>query len=106
MRSLRVVTVALLLCLMLPSAAGAQTDTSGLRAIEAQVQQIRGLQALSEPDLRTLDRTSLRQYLTDQLEQNYLPSERESDQKELVALGLIKPSDDLVQIQLDLLDEQ
>ena len=50
--------------------------------------------------------SSLHTYLADQFEQDYLPSERESDQKELVALGLIKPTDNLVQIQLDLLSDQ
>jgi hypothetical protein len=85
---------------------GAGLDTGALRAIEAQVEQIRGLKHLAEPELQVLDHISLHAYLADQFEQNYLPSERESDQKELVALGLIKPTDDLVQIQLELLSDQ
>ena len=84
----------------------ASPDTAALRSIETQVEQIRGLQPLAEPDLRLLDHVSLHTYLADQFEQDYLPSERESDQKELVALGLIKPTDNLVQIQLDLLSDQ
>jgi len=89
-----------------PSIGAGGPDTAGLRSIEAQVVQIRGLQPLAEPDLRVLDHDSLHAYLADQFQQDYLPSERESDQKELVALGLIKPTDDLVQIQLDLLSDQ
>jgi hypothetical protein len=89
-----------------PAIGAAAPDTSTLRAIEGQVSQIRGLQALSEPDLHVLDHTSLHTYLANQFERDYLPSERESDQKELVLLGLIKPTDDLVQIQLNLLSDQ
>jgi hypothetical protein len=81
-------------------------DTSTLRAIEAQVSRIRGLQPLSAPDLRLLDHTSLQAYLLDEFDRNYLPREREADQKELVALGLIQPSDDLVQIDLNLFTAQ
>src|SRR5450759_3501730 len=89
-----------------PAIGSGGPDTSALRSIETQVEQIRGLQPLAEPDLRLLDRVSLHNYLADQFQLDYLPSERESDQKELVALGLIKPTDDLVQIQLDLLSDQ
>jgi hypothetical protein len=89
-----------------PAIAGAAPDTSSLRAIEAQVAQIRGLQPLSEPELKLLDPSSLNAYLTDAFERDYLPSEREADQKELVMLGLIKPTDDLVQIELNLLNSQ
>jgi hypothetical protein len=53
-----------------------------------------------------LDHVSLHQYLADQFERDYLASEREADQKEWVALGLIKSTDDLVQIQLNLLTDQ
>jgi hypothetical protein len=89
-----------------PAIGAGGPDTSALRSIETQVEQIRGLQPLAEPDLRLLDRVSLHNYLADQFQRDYLPSERESDQQELVALGLINPTDDLVQIQLDLLSDQ
>jgi hypothetical protein len=94
--------------LVAPASAQSTTtlDLGALRSIETQVEQIRGLESLAEPDLRVLDRVALHDYLADQFEQDYLPGERESDQKELVALGLIKPTDDLVQIQLDLLSDQ
>jgi hypothetical protein len=81
-------------------------DLTVLRAIEGQVEQIRGLQPRAEPELRFLDHTALHTFLADQLDRDYLPSERESDQKEYVALGLIKPTDNLFQIQLDLLSDQ
>lgn len=89
-----------------PAIGSAAPDLATLRAIEGQVSQIRGLQALSEPELRVLDHVSLHQYLADQFERDYLASEREADQKEWVALGLIKSTDDLVQIQLNLLTDQ
>lgn len=108
MKSLGLAAVA---CALLASTtASAQTsgapDPAALRTIEAQVVQIRGLQALSEPDLQFLDHEALHTFLVDEFERNYLPSEREADQKELVALGLIQPTDDLMQIQLNLLSQQ
>jgi hypothetical protein len=89
-----------------PVRAQSVPDAASLHAIEDQVQQIRGLAMHSEPPVQVLDHTALRQFLTDELERDYLPNERESDQKELVALGLIQPSDNLLQIQLDLLTDQ
>src|SRR4030088_1533556 len=80
-----------------PAIDAAAPDIATLRAVERQVAQIRGLQPISEPDLQMLDHGSLHAYLADQFERDYLPSERESDQKEFVLLGLIKPTDDLVQ---------
>jgi hypothetical protein len=81
-------------------------DTAALRTIEAQVAQLRGLTPLAEPDLHILNHTALEGYLADQLAQNYLPSERDADHKELAALGFIQPTDDLVQIELELLNNQ
>jgi hypothetical protein len=81
-------------------------DAATLRAIEGQVSTIRGLPALFEPDLRVLDHVSLHQYLADEFERDYLPGEREADQKLWVTLGLIKPTDDYVQLQLNLLTDQ
>src|SRR5712692_5604470 len=89
-----------------PAIGAAAPDTATLRAIEGQVSQIRGLQALTEPDLQLLDHASLNTYLASQFERDYLPNEREADQKEFVLLGLIKPTDNLVQIQLNLLSDQ
>jgi hypothetical protein len=81
-------------------------DTSTLRAIEAQVSQIRGLQPVSEPDLTLLDHASLHNYLVDEFDRDYWPNERELDQKAWVALGLLKSTENLVDIQLNLLTDQ
>jgi len=102
---------ALCLSLLIPGQAVAQDapvgpDPASLRAIEAQVSALRGLPAQSEVNLRVLDEAGLQQYLADTFERDYLPEERESDQKLYVALGLLKPTDDLVKIQLDLLQSQ
>ena len=81
-------------------------DPAALRAIEAQVSALRGLPAQAPVELRVLDQAGLQQYLTESFDRDYLPSEREADQKELVALGLLKSTDDLVQIQMQLLQSQ
>lgn len=114
MRILRAGLATALVALLAVSQASAQTvappsaapDTATLRSIESQVAGIRGLQPLSEPDLKLLDHTSLSTYLRDQFTRNYLPAERVADQKELVAFGFIRPGDDLVQIELNLLNNQ
>jgi hypothetical protein len=85
---------------------GTAPDTAVLRSIEGQVSAIRGLQPLAEPDLTLLDHVSLNTYLAGQFDKDYLPNEREADQKQWVALGLIKPTENLVQLQLGLLSDQ
>lgn len=105
----RCLAAALAACLLLALPASAQTsspDLATLRGIETQVSQIRGLQPLAEPDLRVLDSATMRQLLLDHFDRDYLPVERELDQKAFVALGLIRSSDNLVQIQLGLLGDQ
>jgi hypothetical protein len=84
-----------------PSTSG--PDTASLRAIEPQVEQIRGLSRSAEPALRLLGHDALHTYLADQLQRSDPPSQRERAQKELVALGLLGPDDDLGQLQLSLL---
>ena len=54
--------------------AGAGPDLTSLQAIETQVAQIRGLEPLSEPDLRVLDPRRAHNYLVETLEHDYLPS--------------------------------
>lgn len=110
---LRVCAIAAMLgaCLASGGRAGAQEGPSGpdpelLRGIQDQASQLRRLAPLADVDVSVLDQAGLRQYLIDTFERDYLPSERESDQKELVALGLIKPSDDIVTISLDLLSDE
>ena len=41
-----------------------------------------------------LDHVSLHAYLADEFERDYLPNEREVGSEGVVALGLIKPTDD------------
>jgi hypothetical protein len=115
MSSLRAMAGAALLCLLLvvPSAAIAQDapvatgpDPTVLQVIESQVADLRGLLPQSEVNLHVLDQAGLHQYLVDAFERDYLPAEREADQKLFIALGLLKPTDDLVQIQLQLLEGQ
>jgi hypothetical protein len=87
-----------------PSSAG--PDRSLLDRIEDQVMRIRGLRRKTDVPLRVLDRDALRNYFVQTFERDYLPNERESDQKLLVTLGLVNSSENLVQILLDLLQEQ
>src|SRR5687767_6647206 len=81
-------------------------DSAVLRAIESQVTTLRGLQPQADVTLRVFDQAGLNQYLRQAFDRDYLPHEREADQKSMVALGLIQPTDDLVQIRLDLYNEQ
>src|SRR5215204_2231817 len=81
-------------------------DQSVLAAIESQVASIRGLHPLDDVNLQVLDQAALNRYLQESFDRDYLPHEREADQKSMVALGLLQPSEDLVQIRLDLYNEQ
>jgi hypothetical protein len=113
MAFLRVLACIGLLALVLPSAAIAQEtlvaaapDPAALRVIEDQVATLRGLRPQHDVSLQLLDEAGLHDYLRQAFDRDYLPSERESDQKLLVTLGLLKPNEDLVQIQFDLLQAQ
>src|SRR5205814_7008866 len=74
--------------------------------IEDQVTRLRGLQPKSSVPLKSLDEPALRQYFVDNFNRDYLPNERESDQKLLSTLGLLNQGDNVVQILLDVLQEQ
>jgi hypothetical protein len=89
-----------------PATAQTGPDPALLDRISEQVGEISGRARLGDVELTLLDQAALHAYLRDTFERDYLPVERESDQKLLLALGLIKPSDDLVQISLDLLSDQ
>ena len=89
-----------------PTMAASTADRLLLQQIEDQVAVLRGLQPKSPVTLRFLDQPALQQYFVDRFNQDYLPSERESDQKLLATLGLVKPNDTVVQILLDVLQEQ
>ncbi|HLZ26010.1 MAG TPA: hypothetical protein VKV73_01660 [Chloroflexota bacterium] len=81
-------------------------DTATLQLIEDEVSGLRGLQPRTQVPLRFLDQPALQQYFVDRFNQDYLPSERESDQKLLATLGLISSTDSVTQILLDVLQEQ
>jgi hypothetical protein len=93
-----------------PVAAPAPTVTSGdspiLKQIEADVVKLRGLQPKSTVPVKLLDQTALQRLYLDRFNEDYLPSERESDQKLLTTLGLIGPNDSVAKILLDVLNEQ
>ena len=72
------------------------------KAPGALVVRLRGLQAKNEVPLRVLDENALRQYFVQNFDKDYLPNERESDQKLLGTLGLLNRGDNVVQILLEL----
>jgi hypothetical protein len=90
----------------LPSIGISAPDRALLQQIEDQVAGLRGLEPKTQVPLHILDQSTLRQYFQDRFNQDYLPSERESDQKLLDTLGLLKPGDDVVQILTNVLLEQ
>src|ERR687886_569997 len=77
-----------------------------LHQIEADVASLRGLQPRASVPLRFLDQPALERYFVDKFNQDYLPNERESDQKLLATLGIINSNETVVQILLDVLEEQ
>ncbi|MCA1646377.1 MAG: hypothetical protein LC797_13265 [Chloroflexi bacterium] len=89
-----------------PTIAASVSDRALLQQIEDQVAVLRGLQPKSQVPLRFLDQGALQQYFVDRFNQDYLPAERESDQKLLTTLGLIKANESVVQTLLDVLQEQ
>ncbi len=89
-----------------PGEAAASVDPTILTSIEDQVSALRGLPRTRDVPLRFMTRDALRAYLVQSFDRDYLPRERESDQKLYVTLGLIRPDEDLVQLTLDLLQEQ
>jgi hypothetical protein len=89
-----------------PTVAVGGPDTALLQRIETEVSGLRGLQARTRVPFRFLDPAALQRFLVDRFNQDYLPSERESDQKLLTTLGLINQNDSVVQILLDVLQEQ
>lgn len=80
-------------------------DPRTLHQIEEQVIHVRGLAKQAEVLMRLVDGEGLRSYLVQALDKNYPAHEREIDQKLYSVLGLLKPGESLVQIQLDLLQQ-
>jgi hypothetical protein len=89
-----------------PTVAAVGPDRALLQRIQQQVSQLRGLQPKNDVTLRFLDEAALRQYFLTNFERDYLPTERESDQKLLATLGLLRANETVVQILLDVLQEQ
>ncbi len=87
-------------------ATAAGSDRAVLQRIQQQVSQLRGLQPKSDVQLRFLNEAALRQYFLTNFERDYLPNERESDQKLLTTLGLLRANESIVQLLLDVLEEQ
>jgi hypothetical protein len=89
-----------------PTVAVSGPDRSLLQQIEDDVAGLRGLQPKREVTLRFLDQNALTGFLVNRFNNDYLPSERESDQKLLATLGMIGPNDNVAQTLLDILQEQ
>ncbi|MDQ6670589.1 MAG: hypothetical protein M3069_07515 [Chloroflexota bacterium] len=87
-------------------AVGGSADQAVFQRIEDDVAGLRGLQPKSQVPLRFLDQAALQRYFVDRFNQDYLPGERESDQKLLETLGLVKKGESVTQILLDVLQEQ
>jgi len=81
-------------------------DRALLQRIQGQVARLRGLQPKSEVALHFLDQQALQKYFLENFERDYLPNERESDQKLLATLGLLNQNETVIQILLDILQEQ
>ncbi len=77
-----------------------------LADIEAQVIELRGLEAadIGPPDIIT--RAQLADELLRMFDEQYPPEEREKDNLALRALGLLGPDQDVVELQLQLLGDQ
>ena len=91
---------------LVPVPAPVTSGPGTVQRILAQVQTLRGLSPTVSVPVQFLDEPALRQILVRRFERDYLPTEREADQKLLVILGLLQPDQDLVRIDRDLLDDQ
>lgn len=89
-----------------PAPTVTSADSPVLQQIESDVVNLRGLQPRSVVPIQFLDQAALNRLYLNRFNQDYLPSEQESDQKLLATLGLISPNDTVVQILLGVLQEQ
>jgi len=89
-----------------PTLAINSSDNPVLQQIEAEVVDLRGLQPKVAVPIKMLDQAALQRMYADRFNQDYLPSERESDQKLLATIGLVGPNESVVQILQDVLQEQ
>jgi hypothetical protein len=89
-----------------PTLAVPSSGDPTLQQIEAQVVGLRGLQPKVAVPVQMLDQAALQRLYLQRFNQEYLPSERESDQKLLTTIGLLGPTDSVVQILQSVLQEQ
>lgn len=90
----------------LPTVAPNGVSEALLKQIESDVAGLRGLEPKRDVPLQFLDQQALRRYFVDRFNNDYLPSERESDQKLLQVLGLVSAHDSVAEILMDILVEQ
>jgi hypothetical protein len=84
----------------------AAPDNAAYQAIEQVVSELRGLGASQDVALEFMSPAQLRQYLLDAFDREYSAEERVRDHKLLVALGMIRPDQDLAALSLSVLGEQ
>ena len=87
-----------------PSTGG--PDGAVLQRIQQQVSQLRGLTPKVDVPLRFMNTEELKRYLVQNFDRDYLPKERESDQKLLEMMGVLNQGDNVVQILIELLTEE
>jgi hypothetical protein len=77
-----------------------------VQSILTEVQTLRGLRSTANVPVQFLEEAQLKAILMRRFDQDYLPLERDVDQKLLVMLGLLRPDQDLIGIDRDLLGDQ
>lgn len=83
-----------------------QTLAQDIERVEDVTTQLRQLQPTTRLEIEFLDQQQLREFIIQSFDRDYLPVERESDQKLLVALGLLREDQDIVQEWLELYEDQ
>ncbi|GAC1322699.1 MAG: hypothetical protein NVSMB2_20110 [Chloroflexota bacterium] len=89
-----------------PRATAQPSDPDALQSILNDVTRLRGLTPLRDVPIKYLDDATLHRFLVDRFNADYLPIEREADQKLLSTIGLIDPKESVSQTLLDVLQEQ
>ena len=77
-----------------------------LDTIKQQVATIRGLQPKNEVPVAAMSQAQLRDYLVAELNRSYSAEQRDADQKLLVTLGMLQPSQSYFNYVLDLLQDR
>jgi hypothetical protein len=89
-----------------PTVTAPLTGTGLVQNILTEVQTLRGLRSTANVPVQFIEESALRAILMRRFDQDYLPAERDVDQKLLVMLGLLRPDQDLIGIDRDLLTDQ